>query len=80
MYLRLTAHLNLNHPHFKAQKPPVSRGYLVVQTVKNLPAMQETWVQSLGQGASTPVFLPREWTEEQPGGLQSMGSGRVGHD
>ena len=60
VYLRLTAHLSLNHPHFKAQKPPVSRGYLVVQTVKNLPAMQETWVQSLGQGASTPVFLPRE--------------------
>ena len=60
MYLRLTAHLSLNHPHFKAQKPPVSRGYLVVQTVKNLPAMQETRVQSLGQGASTPVFLPRE--------------------
>ena len=29
----------------------------------------------------TPVFLPREfpWTEE-PGGLQSMGSKRVGHD
>ena len=35
--------------------------------VKNLPAMQETWVQSLGQEdpleesmAPTPVFLPRE--------------------
>jgi len=29
----------------------------------------------------TPVFLPEEspWTEE-PGGLQSMGSQRVGHD
>ena len=40
---------------------------LVVQTLKNLPAMRETWVQSLGwedaleEGmATTPVFLPGE--------------------
>ena len=61
---------------------------LVAQTVKNLPAMWETWVQFLGwedsleEGmATTPVFLPGEspWTEE-PVGLQSMGSHRVGHD
>ena len=54
---------------------------LVVQTIKNLPAVQETWVGSLGwedpleEGmATTPVFLPGEspWTEES-GGLQSMG-------
>ena len=58
------------------------------QTVKNLPAMQETWVRSLGwedcleEGVEpTPVLLPGEppWTEE-PDGLQSMGSQRVGHD
>jgi len=53
--------------------------------VKNLPAMQETWVQSLcwedPPEEGTPVFFPGEspWTEE-PGGLQSMGSQRVGHD
>ena len=56
--------------------------------VTNPPSMRETWVQSLGwedpleKGMQpTPVFLPREspWTEE-PGGLQSMGSQRVGHD
>ena len=50
--------------------------------VKHLPAMLETWVQSLGledplekERQPTPVFLPGEspWTEE-PGGLQSMGS------
>ena len=61
---------------------------LVAQTVKNPPAMQETWVGSLvgkipwrRAWQPTPVFLPREssWTEE-PGGLQSMGSQRVGHD
>ena len=60
----------------------------MAQVVKNLPAMWETWVQSLGwedpleEGmATTPVFLPREppWTEE-PGRQQSMGLQRVGHD
>ena len=40
---------------------------MVAQKVKNLPAMKETWVQSLGQedplekGMDTPVFLPREF-------------------
>ena len=58
------------------------------QTVKNLPAIQETWLQSLGwedplgEGmAIHSIFLPGEspWTEE-PGGLQSMGSQRSGHN
>ena len=57
-------------------------------TVKNLPAMQETWVQSLGQehlletGMEThfSVLAWRiPWTEE-PGGLQSVGSQRVVHN
>ena len=56
--------------------------------VKNPPAMQETWVQSLGQDdpleeevATHSSILAWEtpWTEE-PGGLQSMGSQRVRHD
>ena len=56
--------------------------------VKNPPAMQETWVQSLGwedsleEGmAPTPVFLPgaSPWTEE-PDGLQSTRSQRARHD
>ena len=56
--------------------------------VKNPPAMQETWVQSLGwedlleEGMAThPSILPCmiPWTEK-PGRLQSMGSQRVGHD
>ena len=55
---------------------------------KNLPAMQETWVQylaredSLEKGMATHSSIPAwriPWTEE-PGGLQSMGSQRVGHD
>ena len=53
--------------------------------VKNLPAMQETRVQSLGQedplvkGMATHSSILAwriPWTEE-PGGLQSMGSQRV---
>ena len=55
---------------------------------KNLAAMQETWVQFLGQedplekGMVTHCSILAwriPWTEE-PGGLQSMGSQRVGHD
>ena len=56
--------------------------------VKDLPAIQETWVQSLGQedpleeGMATHSSILAwriPWTEE-PGGLQSIGSHRVGHD
>ena len=60
----------------------------MAQTVKNLPVMQETRVRSLGwedpleEGMAThSSILARRipWTEE-PGGLQSMGSQRVGHN
>ena len=55
--------------------------------VNNLPAMQETWVRSLGQedplekGMATHFSIlawRNPWTEE-PDGLQSMGLQRVGH-
>ena len=61
---------------------------LVAQMVKNQPTMQETQVQSLGQEDSLEKEMAAHsgilawrilWTEE-PGGLQSMGSQRVGHD
>ena len=61
---------------------------LLVQTVKNLAAMQESQVQSLGQedplekGMATHSSILAwriPWTQE-PGGLQSMGSQGVGHD
>ena len=45
----------------------LSMPFLVTQTVKNIPAIKETWVGSLGKGVATPssifttpVFLPRE--------------------
>ena len=61
---------------------------LVAQMVKRLPTMQETWVQSLGQEdllekAMTPHSSTLAWRipwMEEPGGLKSMGSQRVGHD
>ena len=60
---------------------------LGAQTVKNLPAMRETWVQSLdqedplkGMATHSSILAWRiPWTEE-PGGLQSMGLQRVRHD
>ena len=61
---------------------------LVAQMVKNLPAMQETQVQSLGRedplenevATHSSILAWRiPWTEE-PGGIQSIGSKRVGHD
>ena len=64
------------------------RASLVVQSVKNLPAVQETQVQSLGwedpqeKEMATHSSIPAwkiPWTEE-PGGLQFMGLQRVGHD
>ena len=58
------------------------------QMVKNLLAVWENWVQSLDQedplekgmaACSSTLAWIILWTEE-PGGLQSMGSQRVGHD
>ena len=60
----------------------------MAQTVKHLPAMWETWVQSLGwedplekamATHSTILAWRIPWTEE-PDGLQSMGLERVRHD
>ena len=61
---------------------------LVAQVVKNLPAMQETWVQSLGQenplekemATHCSILAWKIPRTEEPGGLQSMESQRVGHD
>ena len=56
--------------------------------VKNMPAIQETWVQFLGwedplekgTAAHTIILAWKIPGTEEPGGLQSMGSQRVGHD
>ena len=60
----------------------------MAQTVKRLPTMCETWVQSLGwedllekemATHSSVLAWKIPWMEE-PGRLQSMGSQRVGYD
>ena len=60
----------------------------MAETVKNLPAMKETWVRSLGQedpweeemATHSSILSWRiPWTKE-PGGLQTIGSLGVGHD
>ena len=56
--------------------------------VKNLPAMQETWVQSLdwedplekGKATYSSILAWRVPQTEEPDGLQPMGSQRIGHD
>ena len=61
---------------------------LVTQTVKTLPAVQETWVQSLdweypleeGMATHSSILAWRIPRTEEPSGLQSMGSRRVRHD
>ena len=64
------------------------RASLVAQTVKCLPAVRETWVQSLGQEDplekemaihSSTLAWKIPWTEE-PGRLQPTGSQTVRHD
>ena len=91
-------HLILCHPllqnffftiiYFDIQLGPDLLDSLVAQTVKSLPAMQETWLRSLGwedplekeiATHSSIIAWKIPWTEE-PGGLQPTGSQRVRHD
>ena len=56
--------------------------------VKSLPTVQETWVQSLGwedpleeeMATHSSILAWRIPCKEEPDGLQSMGSQRVGRD
>ena len=72
--------------------PPLPQFYrltsLVAQTVKRLPTMRETWVQTLGwedllekaMATHSSILAWKIPRMEEPGGLQSTGSQRVGHD
>ena len=61
---------------------------LVAQSIKNLPAVQETQVQSLGwedplekeMATHSSILAWKISGTKEPGGLQSMGSQRVKHD
>ena len=70
------------------RSPALQETSLVAQMVKNLPAVQETWVRSLDQEDPLEKEMANHssisawkipWTEE-PGGLQSTGLQRAGHD
>ena len=60
----------------------------MAQMVKNPPAMQETWVQSLSwedpleesMATHSSILAGRVPGTGEPGGLPSVGSHRVGHD
>ena len=60
----------------------------MAQRVKNLPAMQETWVLFLGwedplekeMTTHSSILAWKIPRTEEPGELQSMGSQRVGHN
>ena len=64
------------------------RPSLVAQRLKRVPLIRETWVRSLGQedplekemATHSSILAWRIPWREEPGGLQSMGSGRVGQD
>ena len=61
---------------------------LVAQMVKRLPTKRETWVQSLGRedpleketATHSSIHAWKIPRTKEPGGLQSMGSQRVGPD
>ena len=65
-----------------------NRASLIAQLIKNLPAMQETWVRSLGWEDSLEKEMATHFSilawripgTEEPGGLQPMGSQRVRPD
>ena len=63
-------------------------GFPVAQMIKNTPAMQETQVRSLGQedplkkemATHSSILAWRILGTEEPGGLQSIGLQRIGHN
>ena len=66
----------------------LGEGSLVAQMVKSLPAVQETWVQSLdwgdplekGMDTLSNILAWRIPRAEEPDGIHSMGPQRVEHD
>ena len=78
---------------WKQQKYPQNKGinkwvFLVAQMIKNLPAMQKTWVRFLGrkirwrmEWLPIPVFLPGEFHGQRNlAGYTVQGLQRVKHD
>ena len=75
--------------HKRGKSHPIREVWasLVVQMVKTLPALWESWVPSLSREdplekemATHSIFLPGKSHGQEPGGLQSMVSQTVRHD
>ena len=72
---------------FRNEYQPLG-GSLIAQTAKNLPGMQEAWVQFLGRedllekemATHSGILASRIPMTEEPGGLQSIGLQRVRHN
>ena len=73
---------------YKSGQGQIWHLHLVAQRIKHLPAMQETWVRSLGwedplekeMATHSSILAWRIAGTEEPGGLQSTGLQRVRHD
>ena len=78
----------LNRNYHIVDNLELIRASLVAQRLKRLPAMQETWVRSLGRedplekemATHSSILAWRIPSTEEPGGLQSTGSQRVAHN
>ena len=77
------------HPFTELPVPPHSlEEPMVAQMVKSLPAVRETWVRPLcwadplekEMATHSSILAWKIPWREEPGGLQSMGSQRVGHN
>ena len=86
--LSLPFAISVVHLYFHLTNIYIIYASLVAQRLKHFPTMQETWVRSLGwedplekeMATHSSILAWRiPWTEE-PGGLQSTVSQRVGHD
>ena len=84
----LPGHSDNDYLYKRIMSSTTSKVFCVAQTVKNLPATQETQIRFLGQedplekgmAVYSSILAWRIPRTEEPGSLQSMGLQRVGHD
>ena len=83
---------DLNEPNVSACSPALQRLFIfpkvesfrhtlssLAQMIENLPEMQY-WVREKGMATHSSILAWRSTWTEDPGGLQSMGLQRVGHN
>ena len=89
IYVYIHTHIYIHtHAHTHTHTNTHIQASMVTQMVKNLPAMQETWVRSLnqedilerGMATHSSILAGKIPYTEKPGRLQFRGSQRVKHD